>query len=651
MKSIIAGSAVFLAVSVAACSGEQDAPPADEASRQALQSQSGWDRALSSLRDFEAASYVDEDAEEADLSAIQGVLPDLVALSWDAKSFDEATGATVFENLRLTVNSEPAFGLAMEEARVWGFDDDLLMARLAGERLDETGVVFDRLEADGYSAFGAAGAMNAAFDVLESEIEAEDASEVDFGVERFDLNVDRTVTGELSLRPFEYVPLSDAQFAGMMGFLDRDMEGEAAESAKDSLKAIQLAQQVIAVGRSIKVERATASNFTMAFDINSDEVDQDLSYTIDFYGLEGLSGYDLDAVYYAGMSQSQGMTMRAPSDEPQDWPYPDGLDIDQVYASDFSVWRNLKLDKLAGYLVRSQFPGMEERDLLSLGSGTVTGFIYRMNEADVLRIKSASVDASEFEWFLPEKISYDLTGMMIRPEEIGQFTLGLMPSGDDEEIEAVRSDIETAVDLLDEHGLADIPVDIQALASWDKETGATRFRLAGQSEGFGERIARLDITIPPYEPMAETVESNEAGSFDAAFEDLFEQYFSFVSARFYESDEGGYDKLFGYLHAIGEQHADQGWGATLAGMPPEDLRRFIATMVRSSKGNVQAQVPQAADWIESLAAYIETPGGSLDIRVEPSEALTVERMDELGALNDDEAIVEQLGISVTHTPE
>ena len=288
MKSIIAGSAIFLAVSVAACGGEQDAPPADEASRQALQSQSGWDRALSSLRDFEAASYVDEDAEEADLSAIQGVLPDLVALSWDAKSFDEATGATVFENLRLTVNSEPAFGLAMEEARVWGVNDDLLMARLAGERLDETGIVFDRLEADGYSAFGAAGAMNAAFDVLESEIEAEDASEVDFGVERFDLNVERTVTGELSLRPFEYVPLSDAQFAEMMGFLDRDMEGEAAESAEDSLKAIQLAQQVIAVGRSIKVERATASNFTMAFDINSDEVDQELSYTVDFYGLEGL---------------------------------------------------------------------------------------------------------------------------------------------------------------------------------------------------------------------------------------------------------------------------------------------------------------------------------------------------------------------------
>ena len=86
-------------------------------------------------------------------------------------------------------------------------------------------------------------------------------------------------------------------------------------------------------------------------------------------------------------------------------------------------------------------------------------------------------------------------------------------------------------------------------------------------------------------------------------------------------------------------------------MPPEDLRQFIAVMTRSAKGRVQDQFPQAVDWIEAVAAYFETSGGSLDIRLDPPLPLTPDRIEELARANDMDAWVEQFGISVTHKPE
>lgn len=654
MKRISLGATLVLSTYLTACDNPPRVPElrqgnglsGAETSEGDGSGSTGWSEKFAAFEAFEAEAYADPSSNEADLSNIQGLLPDFVSVSWEEQSFDETTGATAFDNLRVTINTEPAFGVAMDEARVWGFDDDLLIARLNGERLDETGRVFDRLEADGYSLFGAAGAMEAVFDVMEAQIGEEASSEVDFGVNQFDMIVESTVTGPLTLRPFEYVPLSEETYAQLTDMLEME-PGELEEEGFDGLQALRLAQQVIAVGRSVEIERGSARNMDMTMQIDSPEVSQTVSYTLDFYGYEGLSGYDIDGIYYEGMRQQQGMSFDGEALEAEEV-YPDGLDIDQLLTADYMSYEGIRLDTLAGFLARSEFPGLDQRDLISLGQSVVTNYTYQMGGAEMFRVDEMSVTANEFEWLLPEEILVDMQGVAVYPGQIGETVLTFVPSGDDEEIQAVRADIEAGIDLLDEHGFSEIPADIQTAMTWNKDSGETEFSFAAQSEGFGERIARLGITLPPYDPIAAAAEE---GELDSAFEDLFETHFTFNGARLYESDDGGYDKLFGYLHALGQQHESEGWGATLAGMPPEDLRQFIAVMTRSAKGRVQDQFPQAVDWIEAVAAYFETSGGSLDIRLDPPSPLTPDRIEELARANDMDAWVEQFGISVTHTSE
>ena len=143
----------------------------------------------------------------------------------------------------------------------------------------------------------------------------------------------------------------------------------------------------------------------------------------------------------------------------------------------------------------------------------------------------------------------------------------------------------------------------------------------------------------------------DSGAFETAFEDAWREAFVFRGARFFEEDNGGYDKLFGYANAVGKLYPDEGWGAMLGGMDTEQMRAFLANMIRSAKGAAAQQVPQASDWLESVAAYYQTSGGSLDIRVQPSVPITVEYIDSLDPETPPAEVVEDFGVTVTHTPE
>lgn len=654
MKTIGWVSGLVLATSLAACDQVRTPPGLDRAGSgdEAGPAASGtvgvtdWQGTLVEYEAFADTPYSSEGGLEADLSGVQAALPDMLSLSWNETAFDAASGATAFSDLRLTLNTDPAVSIAIDEARVWGFDGDFLAARLRGERLDEAGTVFERLEADGYAIVGAADALNAAFGVLEDEL-GEGADTV-FGVSQLDIAAETSVTSNLSLRPFEYVPVTDEQFSKLDEFFgagDFDAEDEEADAGVQP-EHVRTAQKVLAAFRSISIERGAARNISTVMDMQGDGLSQSISYEMDFYAYDGIVGLDLDRMYSTGIRQVQGMSFEMPEEE--EAPYPEGLQFEQTVLADFTSYEGLRLDKFAGFLARGEFPGMEERDLMSLGTSEIINYALRINDEDVYRVERGRFDASKFEWLLPEELTFDVEGMSVLPSALGAAVLGFIPQGDSEEMQSVRQDIEEGVALLDEHGFSEIPVDMQAVASWDEGSGKTLFRMAAQSDGFGERIARLELTMPDYNQIAELDVSGD--EFEDEFETLFEESFSFVGARLYESDEGGYDKLFGFLHELGKLHESEGWGATLAGMPPENTRTFIATMTRSMKGNA-SDVPQAADWIEAVAAYFETSGGSLDIRVEPETPLTPEMMEALDPGADPEAAIEQFGISVTHTPE
>lgn len=676
--------AAAIAVSLTAC-GKNEPPPLPdvpgfgEDAGEPVASPRDFGATISAFESFADEAFRQGGGKEADLSAVQAALPGWISLSWDSQTFDAASGASEFENLAVTIHTEPSFGISMETARVWGLDSDFLAARLSGQRLEESGKLLDRLEASNVRYFGMANALNTAFEAL-NELES-GAAVID--VRDMSMTIDRFVSAGMSLRPFDYVPISEAQFAALDGAVEGDDGLPPVEVMPESgpqdagpvtdealpaetqtglpvseIEIVRIAQQALAVGRSVSTERGAAFGLTMRFDMASSGPDysgdggmtmrQTQKADIAFYGYEGIEGLDIGQLIVSKGSDSQSVSMEGEGAAAPG--FGDGFEFSQTQTYDFSMVEGVRLDKLAGFLARSEFPSMTERDLMSFGTWSLQGYEMKLSDSDVFRAEFLQVKAEDFAWFFPEAISLDIRGASVAPQAIGKWVLNFIPrNAMSEEDQAYRADIATAIDLMDDHGFANIPFDISVKGSWDAEKGDARFRFSSAAEGFGNRLMRFAIQMPAYEEIAALEASQEA--FEPGLESLIEENFAFIGARYFESDEGGYDKLFAYLHALGGIYDDQGWGATLAGMPPERMRGFIASALRSGAGSLPKGYPQMTDWLEAVAAYFETSGGSLDIRMEPATPLTPDAIKARAEAGDDKAWLDQFGISVTQTPE
>ncbi|WP_084418061.1 hypothetical protein [Henriciella litoralis] len=679
MKSLKWIAALAVSFGIAAC-GKNEPPPLPDVAGfeggtpEAADGMPDWAATMDSFESFADELFTVRDGREAELADIQDALPDLVSLSWDEKSFNEDNGATRLENLRITINTEPAFGLAIAEADIWGLNSDFIAARLRGERLDEQGDMFERVVARDLSYFGAADALNSLFQTLEDEIQTDDAEFAEFGVRQLDGTTERLAMSGGKLRPFEYVPLSEAQYAALDEMFndssdwDSDAYPEAddpmdlpAEDAVDEvaevdegLKTLRLAQQVIAVLRTIEIEKGAVSGTEVQFDMGSDAFSQVFYVSIDFSGYEGYRGFDIDRLVYAGIRQGQEVKVSADDDEMVAAAYPSGLNYAQVESVAFSSYEGLELDKLAGFLARSEFPGIRERDLMSLGTWSGQDYVQTINGNETFSARSLQFMGDDFVWLLPRSLEGRISGAMIHPGEYGRFVMQLIPSASDDaeteaEMKEIRENLDTAIGLLDENGLAVIPFNFRGVANWNENTGRTSFSLASEADGFGETAFTLDINLPDYGDIRAAYEADEGWS--EAITPVLEDKLAFVSMRYFDRDNGGYDKLFGYLNELGKVYSNEGWGATLSTMPPKQMRANIATMVRSAKAAAKAEYPPAEAWLESIAAYYQTPGGSLEIRVKPDKPLGQAQFDAMAESEDPAAEIKRMGISVTHTPE
>ncbi|MEQ9316465.1 MAG: hypothetical protein RLN72_11490, partial [Henriciella sp.] len=63
------------------------------------------------------------------------------------------------------------------------------------------------------------------------------------------------------------------------------------------------------------------------------------------------------------------------------------------------------------------------------------------------------------------------------------------------------------------------------------------------------------------------------------------------------------------------------------------------------------ELPAAAEWLEAYASYYETPGGSIELLVDPTVKLDQAYFEANDQVEDPQQIVEDFGIKVTHTPE
>ena len=644
MKLISWTSSLAIAFVLTACSPEQAQVDTPAVGAEAIDT----DQAYESYLAFANETFSITGASEADLSLLSASLPDYARLSWDSKTFDAATGATVFEDLTLGFGDAVPFGLTIETAKIWGYDDTLLVSRLGGERLDESGALFTRLEGENLSYFGVAPALNAFIDEILEQVETELPEEFELGFDTIETNTDRFVMSGVSLRPWELSLLPSEWVTD----LDEDMPEEV-------IDFIHTGQRLIAVTRSLAIEKSVTIGTEVSLEMRQPGVDLITTSTVDFAAAEGLQGFDVARNMAWGTETNQTSTyndMFASEDGVTVTGFPAGLTLKQDSSVASAAVNDMRLDKLMGYLAQSQLPDMNERDLLSFGRWLMTDYSVEFDDKTILTAESAFFNGDGFEWVIPSDLSFGMTGATFNTGELTDFfyvffeagILSTLPDGDDEvaaEMERMTEGVQKAIELLPEHGLDVIPFDVSVSASWDADSGPAALSTRWDAEGFGRNEIDLSIDLPIYDALKTAFESEDR---ETAFEEAFTDAFAFRGARWFEEDKGAYDKLFGFAHALGKEYPNEGWGAMLGNMEPQQMRTYLGTMTRLGAGAAAAEFPPAAEWIESMANHLET-GGSLELASNPPTPITPTLIDDYDEEPSAEEIVEIFGLTVTHT--
>lgn len=645
MKYWAAGAAAILTLS--ACTPESETPALPELETPGL-SEAG-DAVIDGYRAFANDRFVDLSRGEADLSGLLAALPNYAQVTWQSKSYDSESGATLFEGLSIGFGESGAFGLSFETAKLWGFDDSLLIARLKGERLAESGPLLSRMEGTNVTYFGLALALNSLFEATLDQLDGDLPEGFEFGFDKLESQTDRFVVSGLALRPWELTPLPAEMLAG----LDEDVP-------EKGLDLIHDGQWLIALGRSLSLEKSVSIGAEVVMDMRQPGAEVSAEYSVDFAAAENMQGFDIGSNISRGYTAIQSHTYNdamAPGEVITFSGFPSGFVMTQTQIYGESAIRDLRLDTLMGFLARSELPGMTERDLLSLGTWRVTDYVSQLNDKEILTADAAYFDGDSFEWIIPSDLRFGFQGAKLNTGELtGFFSVFFdmfatnaasedMSEEDRAEMDMVREGIQKAIELMPEHGLDQIPFDADFNASWNPDTGPTEFSLKFDAEGFSLNELDVEISLPDYDSLQAAFESDER---ETAIEQAFETAFAFRGVRWFEQDKGGFEKLFGFAHALGKEYPDQGWGAMLGSMEPAQLRSYLGTMTRMGKGAAAEEFPPAVDWIEAYATYLES-GGSFEFVSRPPTPITADFIESFDGEPEADEVVEIFGLTVTHT--
>lgn len=595
------------------------------------------------------APFKIENGSEADLTDLIAALPDYTSISWDEKSFDPATGATTFDNLKIGFGSDTQFGLSFETAKLWEFDDSLLVARLNGERFDKSGPLFSRMEGRNVAYFGVALAFNDLFDQMLESLDEEGLEDLDFGIDVFESNAENMVLSSVSLRPWELSLLP----AEIITDFDEDIPSEVVD-------LVHVGQHMIAVFRSLSIETAVSTGTEVTMKIRQPGAKVDGRVTVELSAAENIEGLDIGRSFNRGVSSANTTVYSdsiAPGEVVTMSGFPAGLTVAQQDAYASSSIENMKLDTVMGFLARSELPGMEVRDLLSLGTWEVADYVSKLNDQTILTAERGFFDGSGFEWIIPSDLSFGFEGATLNTGEVTEFFFTFfeafldersLEEMDDEEqaqVELFREGFTKAIELMPEYGLDEIPFDVSFGSRWASDSGPTDFSMQLDMDGFGRSEFDLGLNFPTYDALLEAYQSDDR---EAGFERAFETAFAFRGARWLEQDTGGYDKLFGFAHALGKEYPDQGWGAMLGNMEPTQMRAYLGTIMRMAKPGAAAEFPPAEDWIEAFALYLES-GGSIEVKSDPPVPISPELFERFEGETDPEIVIEAFGLTVTHT--
>jgi len=604
------GLAAFgCAVSLAACSGEKSG-------------------ALAPLKTTpeKAEAYVTKLAETpfslkaegaSDLASVRDALPGAISLTWGALNFDAVTGATVLTDVKLTPKDAPQVGLGISEVRLWDFDAAFAKARLAGQRLTETGKLARRIDAKGITLFGLETLMAPALDaytgaignVIEGQVGPDGAAAVDASLDMkldsYEFSIGRVMVDDVMLRPFELTPAK----------LPADADPELAQ-------AMPLLQGFAAVMRSFAYD--TSAMFDMKGSMAMTQAGQPMMMNIGMKssGVRGVRGSDSDAAFVRGVTFSGAM---------QEPGMPKPMDISG--GVDLYTMEGIRLDKVLAHLARGQWPARTETDLLSLGKIISHNQSIALNGRDVYSVKESTIDASGWHWWIPTKMRFSATDAVYHVDafmslvaDMAETTMASQPVDPDappaQSAAETKAMVAQVMDLLKKYGLDKPSMDYTLGWNWNPATGATVVDGAFGLDSYMRTDLKYEGGLPTFKAVSDLVPDDPEKADSAAIGKVFEAASTLKLVEFSIADEGGLEKIYGLTADAAKLMPADPSGGMMSGQTPQTLRNMASSAVYLVADSFEQSAPGLKALVAPFGAFLEK-GGKVKFTAKPVKPLAL----------------------------
>jgi len=555
----------------------------------------------------------------SDVAAVRDALPKAVSLTWASLDFDAASGATVLKNVKLTPADMPDIGLGIAELRLWDFNADFAKARLAGLRLTETGDLARRIEATGTSIFGLETLMGPAMDAytgaientvtaqLPPEIAAEVSGSMQTQLDDYEFSIGRLVFDDVKLRPYE---LKLAQLPPENEFAD----------------VMPLLQTYVAVSRSFGVDTVFMDKFKGQFAMTQAGQKMAMNFSADAYAVRGLRGSDMDAAFIRGIA----FDMNAPTGMSDPTAATAMPEMKVAGGVDYASMEGIKLDKVAGYLAKGEWPPRTETDLMSYGLFTMKNQRFALNGHNIYSVGETTIDARKWHWFIPTRLrmssndmTYDIKALMDFAAEVEQARINAPAAGDPAAPPASPIPPEI-MQVLAKYGLDKPSVDYALGWDWNPTSGAAVIDGALGVDKYLRFDIKYDGGFPNFKGVSDLIPGGLETAKGDEISTLFQKNSTLKGFELNVVDEGGLDKIFAMTAEIGKSvPPDQTGGvAFFANATPESLRTMASAGVYMAAEQSAQVAPGFKDLITPFGAFIEK-GGKVRFMMKPAKPVSV----------------------------
>ena len=563
--------------------------------------------------------------EAANLDAVKALLPAELAMSWGNLSFDAATNSTLVTNLKLTPKDMPTVGVQIAELRLWDFDAKLLEDRVSGKRLTETAKLARRIDAKNITVFGLADAINngmssaqpAPTPVEEAtplKFQPEDPTapvEVPPGLEdpfsfngmdayappqisRMDISLGRMIIDDVMLKPYQVIPAPAAP----------------ADPNDPTAEFLPMIQHFVSAMQAYGVDTAAYFDYKIGFDVveSGEKISGDI--TVKTMGARGMRGGDLDGMFIRDVDYA----LSAPTT-------PGAAPIAFNYKLGLMTLKDLRLEKVLGYLVKGVMPPRTEANLMGLGKWHSENEAMTLGGQEFYTAAETNFDATGFHWFIPTKLEASGKNISLNIGTLMDFATKYataVPAGDDpaaaEANAAALAEITQMKTLLDKNGLSKVTFNSNFGWNWNAQNGDAKLQFGMGGAELLDFDAKYEGAFPSFKAVSdlipETGEPNET-----ALMQVFQNNSSLKLIDLNVKDNGGLGKIFGLMGDLAPQT-----GMSQTPLTGAQVRAQVVDGVKMMARPDVSGIPELATLLTPVADFLAT-GGKLRFFVQPSKPM------------------------------